>query len=313
MTSLVTVNTLPAPAVANLARHAELARGALSPNTERALRSDTALFATWCAEHGLTSLPASPDAVAAYLDDLAQGKATATIRRYVASIAYLHRAAELPDPTKDQAVKLALKRIVRAKGSRQRQASPIGQRELEAMLAVTSDLPDGLRDRALLLTARDLLARRSEVVALNIEDLKLDGDTGTALIRRSKTDQAGQGEVRFLGPDATSALRAWIAAAGITAGAIFRSFSRSGYLQKRLHAGDLVRIFKRMAKRAGLNAAGISGHSCRVGMAQDLVAAGCDLVEVMQAGRWKSASMPARYTERLAARRGAVARYYGVK
>ncbi|MBL6459536.1 tyrosine-type recombinase/integrase [Belnapia sp. T6] len=73
----------------------------------------------------------------------------------------------------------------------------------------------------------------------------------------------------------------------------------------------MSRILKRLAKRAGLNPTAISGHSARVGMAQDLVAGGADLVAVMQAGRWKSPTMPARYAERLLANRGAVAGYYG--
>jgi hypothetical protein len=70
------------------------------------------------------------------------------------------------------------------------------------------------------------------------------------------------------------------------------------------------RILKGLAARAGIEAGRISGHSCRVGMAQDLVAAGAELPAVMQAGRWKSPTMPARYAEKVLPRRGAVARFY---
>ncbi len=77
-----------------------------------------------------------------------------------------------------------------------------------------------------------------------------------------------------------------------------------------LAGGEVPRILKRLVKRAGLEPGAISGHSLRVGMAQDLVASGADLPAVMQAGRWKSPTMPARYAERLLAGRGAVARLH---
>ena len=110
---------------ANLKRHARHAAGAFSPNTERAVRSDTAVFASWCAEHGQVSLPASPDTLVAFVDAQAEDKAPATVRRYVSSIGHLHRAAGLDDPTKADEVKLALKRMHREKGRRQKQAAGV--------------------------------------------------------------------------------------------------------------------------------------------------------------------------------------------
>jgi integrase len=181
------------------------------------------------------------------------------------------------------------------------------------MVNAAGGLPDGVRDAALVLVMRDLLARISEVVAIEVADVTFFDTTATVLIRRSKTDQEGRGEVRLIGPAATAALKAWISLAAITEGAVFRSLSRSGYLLDRLHVDSIPKILKRLARKAGIDPKGISGHSCRVGMAHDLVAYGCDLAEVMQAGRWKTASMPARYTERLAAKRGAIARLYGLR
>ena len=101
------LSPLPAPgpdamaeetALANLARHAEQARGAYAPNTERALRADVASFTGWCAAAGLTSLPASPDTLARYVDALAGHRAPATIRRALSSVATFHRAAACPAP-----------------------------------------------------------------------------------------------------------------------------------------------------------------------------------------------------------------------
>lgn len=316
MTTALVVATpsLPVAAADALARHAHAARGALAENTVRALRSDSAIYTAWCVEQELVALPGTPDTVAAFVDS--QDKAPATVRRYVASISHLHRAAELADPTKAEAVKLALRRMSRAKGTRQRQASGITKHVVVAMLDALQDSVKDARDRALLLVGRDLLARRSELVALNVGDIEYSDDgTATALIRRSKTDQEGQGAVRLLGPGATAAVRLWLSKRGELDrdAPLFVALSRAGTPGERLTAGDVPRILKTLATRAKLPDADISGHSCRIGMAQDLTAAGCDLAAIMQAGRWKSPTMPARYSERLEAKRGAVAQFYGLR
>ncbi len=123
--------------VANLQEHAHHARGAYSENTERALRSDTAVFATWCTGRGLTALPAVPGPVAAFVDAMAWRRAPATIRRYVSSIASLHRAAGLESPVEAESVKLALRRMHREKGRRQKQAQGITLELRNRMLDAT--------------------------------------------------------------------------------------------------------------------------------------------------------------------------------
>jgi len=315
MSSEIAISTETGTAVAiadRLADYARQADGAFSENTARAIRADTAVFAAWCAERGLGTLPAAPETVSALIDAMAEGRKPATIRRYVASIAHMHRAAGLTDPTKSNPAKLALKRLGRQHGSRQTQAAPLGEMAVERVLATTKGNLIDQRDVALLMVSRDMLARRSEVVALQVEDVQFaDDGSATVLVRRSKTDAAGQGAVLWLSPRTAKALRAWLDGAGITEGVVFRSVDRGGHVGGALDAGDVARRFKVMAERAGIDASLISGHSARVGMAQDLVAHGAELPEVMQAGRWKSPTMPARYAERLTAGRGAVAQYYG--
>ena len=295
-----------------LAEYARQADGAFSANTARAIRADTAIFAGWCSEQGHPSLPASGDAVAGFIDAMAESRKPATVRRYVASIGHLHRAAELADPTKSNAVKLALKRLGRQHGSRQTQAAPFGELAVERVLATTGGALIDRRDLALLMVSRDMLARRSEVVALQVGDVQFaDDGSATVLVQRSKTDMAGEGAVLWLSPRTTAALRAWLDGAQVAEGALFRTVGKGGMVGGPLDAGDVARRFKVMAERAGIDASLISGHSARVGMAQDLVAHGAELAAVMQAGRWKSPTMPARYAERLSAGRGAVAQYYG--
>ena len=295
-----------------LATYTRQAEGAFAENTVRAIRGDTAIFTCWCVERGMESLPASAVTVAQFIDSMSESRKPATIRRYVASIGHLHRAAGQDDPTKASPVKLALKRLGRQHGSRQTQAAPFGEMALERVLATIKDRLIDRRDLALLMVCRDMLARRSEVVALELQDLQFaDDGSSTVLVKRSKTDAIGEGAVLWLSPRTTSALKRWLESAGITKDVVFRSVDRGGHVGGALDAGEVARRFKVMAERAGIDATLISGHSARVGMAQDLVAHGAELAAVMQAGRWKSPTMPARYAERLSAGRGAVAQYYG--
>ena len=226
----------------------------------------------------------------------------------------MHRLGKFPDPTKADVVRLALKRMNRQLGTRQQQAAPIRDYEFRRIIEQAGGRPADMRNLALLMVMRDLLARRSEVVALDVADVTYDRDgSGTAIIRRSKTDQTGRGVELYLSAPTVTRVRQWLDAAKITEGAIFRTVNKSGIPGERLQAAEVARIIKRAAGAAGLPVdvvSRMSGHSCRVGMAQDLVEFGADLAGLMQAGRWKSPQMPARYSEGLAAKSGAVAQMY---
>ena len=299
-------------ALANLDRHADQARGAYAFNTERALRSDVVVFTAWCAEWGKQSLPATPETLAAFVDAMGEEKAPATVRRYVSSVATFHRAAQLASPAAAIEVKLALKRLHRAKGRSQVQAAPLSRHLVERMLAAAGSSTIDLRNRALLAVSYDTLCRRSELVALELADFEAaPGGDGTVTVRRSKTDQEGEGMVRYLAADTVRELAAWLAAAGITEGPLFRSVGKTGDIRAALDAGDVARIFKRLALAAGLSvaeAARVSGHSSRVGAAQDMVRHGVELPAVMQAGGWRTPEMVSRYTRRLDARRSGAAK-----
>ena len=136
------------------------------------------------------------------------------------------------------------------------------------------------------------------------------GRDATLLVRRSKTDGEGRGEIVYLAKDTVALLRAWLRQAGIADGRLFRSVRKSGGIGERLDPSQVPRIFKEMARRAGLPdelVEGVSGHSTRVGAAQDMIAAGIELPAILQAGRWKSAAMVNRYGERLLARKSGAA------
>ncbi len=312
--TMTVATTTTDPAHANLARYAKDAQGAFAPNTVRALRADTAVFSAWCHTAGVLALPAASQTVADFIDAMrAASKRPATIRRYVSSIAHLHRAAELPVPSDSNTVKLALRRMMKEDGAAQQQADGLTRRLVDRALHAGGSRLRDLRNRALLAVAYDTLCRRSELVALRRGDLQAGphGD-GTLLVRRGKTDQEGAGMVRFLAPDTMKLLHGWIEAAGITEGALFRSVRKGGRVGDALDPGDVARLFKAMVRTAGLTpeqVARISGHSSRVGAAQDMAASDrIEMPAIMQAGGWKSPQMVARYTQRQAARRSGAAK-----
>ena len=294
-----------------LGRFVRAASGAFSSSTERALRADLAIYAGWCAERGERALPARPETVAAFIDAKAEERAPATVRRYVTSLTIAHRAVGLEKVLRSPPVRLALKRMHRKKGRRQDQATgltwPLHQRLLEA--AGDRLLDD--RNRALLAVAYDAMLRRAELTSLQVPDLfeEVRGD-GSLLVRRSKTDGEGKGEIVWVGADTVRLVRVWLDRAGISDGMLFRSVDKGGRIGERLNPCQVPRILKAMARAAGLPeevVGGLSGHSARVGAAQDMVAAGIELPSILHAGRWKSTAMVNRYGERLLARRSGAA------
>ena len=287
------------------------ARGAFSENTERAVRSDVEIFTDWCKARGLRALPASAQTMASFIDTMAKIRAPATVHRYVYSIVTLHKAVQLQDPLKRTRVRLALQRMHRRRGRRQEQARGLTWPLRERMLEACGDRLIDDRNKALLAVAYDTLLRRSELVALEISDLLVEMDgSGTLLVRRGKTDPGGEGALQYLAPDTVRLVQGWLARSGILQGRLFRSIRKDGRLGMKLDDSQVPRIYKAMARAAGLGddvVEGLSGHSARVGAAQDMIACGIELPAILQAGRWKSTAMVHRYGERLLAKRSGAA------
>lgn len=297
---------------ANLVKYAEDARGAFAPATERAIRSDIALFTHWCDAQARQAMPATAETVVAFIDDMASSRTPATIRRYVSSIAAYHRAAEVANPCAAIAVKLALKRMHNAKGRAQQQAGPLNEGLVRKLLEARGNRLRDIRNRALLVLAYVSLCRRSELTALRLEDFSVELDGfATILIRRSKGDQEGAGAILPVPQDAAKYVMTWIDASRIKDGALFRAVRYSGSVGGALDPGDVARIFKNMARRAGLpavDASRISGHSTRVGSAQDMLRYKETLPAIMASGRWKSSEMVGRYVAKVGARESAAKR-----
>ena len=225
------------------------ARGAFSANTVRAVRADLAVWGAWCAERGLAALPAAPETVAAFVDAMAEEKAPATVRRYVASIMVAHRAVGRGRVLKGPPVSLALRRMHARKGRRQGQAQGLTGALRARLLAAAGERPIDLRNRALLAVAYDAMLRRAELTALEVADFleETPGDA-TLVVRRSKTDSEGKGRLLYLAKDTAGMVRAWLDRAGIAEGRLFRSVGKGGKLGAGLDPSQVPRIFKAMAR-----------------------------------------------------------------
>jgi site-specific recombinase XerD len=250
-------------------------------NTTRSYRTGWAQFTAWCDEHGVTPLPASAEIVACYVADLAKSAKPATIDLRLAAVSSAHRAAGYDSPTKAEVVRLVRRGVRRTLGTSQRQVRAVTVPDLRRMIEGLGTDPAGCRDHALLLLGFAGAMRRSELVALDVEDVTEGPDGLTVRLRRSKTDQEGAGRTVGIpyGSNPSTcpvrAWRAWLELSGITEGPAFRSVDRHGRIgATRLTAQAVALVVKSHAARAGLDPDEVAGHSLRAGLATSAAEAG---------------------------------------
>jgi integrase len=304
------------PAISPLERLREwqgMAEGAYSANTLRAQKADGAIFQVFCEARGEQFLPADPKTIRAFIEhEMTGGKKPATVRRYIATIGRAHMGAGVLNPCSGEAVRLALKKMGRETSARQAQARALGWKEIKDFIKSAGEGLRADRERALLCVAYETLARRGELVALELRDVEFwPNGTGQALIRRGKTDAEGQGRVAYLSRETVKWLKIWLEHAKIGGGPIFRRLIGRDEIGDALHPGSIAPIFKRVAQWIGMPArfvAEVSGHSTRVGAAQDLAELDIDLAAITHAGGWKSTRMPLQYAEKINAARSGMAR-----
>lgn len=267
--------------------------GAYSDNTIRAYRADFFEYIKYCELKGLNCVPASPDVLAAFTDFCAaQEISVNTIKRKLSAISAIHKFCRMPDLAKDIDVRLAMRRMVRKKGSAHRQAYGLNQKMFDDLIGKTGNDLRGVRDRALLYLGYCTLCRRAELVALLIQDIKINDD-GSALIhqRTSKTDIGRLGRWIFIPKEVYSYIKQWIEFSKLDKGPILRGVDRGGNVSLReMTPGNVSRIYKKLARKAGYSEeliAGLTSHSTRVGAAQELLRTGASLLQVMQRGGWR--------------------------
>lgn len=271
-------------------------RESLSENTRAAYRADLAHFTAW---GGV--LPATADLVARYLADHADTLAPASLARRVATLSKVHAANDWPNPCQSEVVRATLRGIRRVKGTAQDQARPLLREDLFLILDAMGDDTRAQRDRALLLIGWAGGFRSSELVGLHWSDVEEVREGLVLHLRRSKTDQTGQGRKIGIPLGRTrhcpvAALAAWRKASRGDDGPIFRPVDRHSHIQPdRLRSDAVSTILRDRLTGAGIDPEGYSGHSLRAGLATSAIKAGVPTYKVRAQTGHASDLMLARY------------------
>lgn len=284
---------------------AELLQSSISPKTLTDYRNSFKHFANYCEAMNVSSLPATVQTVTAYILGMANnGRGPIGIQPVLAAIGYAHESANLPNPCRSIEVKSVMKGLRRKIGTMTKPKTAITLDPLKAMLATLADDLRGKRDRAMLIVGYAGGFRRGELVALNVDDVKIAKTGATITIKRSKTDQVGKGNFKQLPRMSdknicpVSALEQWIKAANIATGPLFRGIDRWGHLSNDgLTDKEIARLVKRCADKAGLDPATVSGHSLRSGFVTEATSAGIGDTEIMEQTAHKNSDMLARYKQ----------------
>ena len=257
----------------------QLLRASVAPETRRAYTSRLKRFFAWCQAEGVsTAFPTSPEVLAAYVASLADsGAAPATVEQTLAAIAAAHRAEGTPSPTETLLVKKTLKGYRREHGTAPRKKDAATIEVVRMLLAATArdDSPKNIRDAAIISLGFTGAFRRSELSALDIEDLKWTVRSSEEIlilnVRRSKTDQEAQGMQKAIFPgrdeaaSPTALLKRWLSLVEPQEGPLFRRVLKSGQVtDERLSAQSMRLVVLQAASTAGLSL-DLSAHSLRIG------------------------------------------------
>lgn len=287
---------------------------AYAENSRRGMRSDWRHWMAYCAQRGCVAMPISFDDLSDFIQALINaGYKRATLEHLLFTLTEASRLWNCPNPTNTLHWKSfwrARKRDALSKD--QHQAASLNVEEVDVVLEnLDPEDPRSIRDALFASCAYDLLARASELVDMEWKDITFvnDGNDGAIyLMPRSKGDKEGKGVKTYLQPETAVLLRAWNEHRDQDNRYVFHALPRyKGHTidtTKKLNVREAGRIFQRLARKSGFDKP-LSGHSARVGAAQDMTRAGMELPAIMQAGRWKSPQMPARYAAKeLATRAG---------
>ena len=276
-------------------------------NTVRAYKSDFNDFGLFCAQNGFKSLPTTPDTISLYLSYLSSKDIkVSTLKRRLVSIKVLHKLKGHYLDSKNPIIIETLMGIKRRKGSIQKGKKPILINNLKEIInAIDKQNKEEIkkfRDRSIILIGFAGGFRRNEIVSLDCEDLDFVQEGLKIEIRRSKTDQFGEGFTKALPYFDSSqycpvlSLKKWIEASKITSGPVFRRFSKGSKLSKnRLTDQTVALLIKEYLKLAGIDNKNYSGHSLRSGFATSAAESGVEERSIMAMTGHKSTEMVRRY------------------
>jgi len=276
-------------------------------NTVRAYKSDFKDFGLFCSQNGFKSLPSEPKIVSLYLTYLSTKDAKmSTLKRRLVSIGVIHRLKGHYLDTKHPSIIENIMGIKRRKGSIQKGKKPILLSHLKQLINVIDEQKSEdikkLRDRSIILIGFSGGFRRNEIVSLDYDDLDFVEEGLKIQIRKSKTDQFGEGSVKALPYFDNQkycpviSLKNWINISKINAGSLFRRFSKGSRLSgNRLTDQTVALLIKEYLKIAGIDSKNYSGHSLRSGFATSAAEAGAEERNIMAMTGHKSPEMVRRY------------------
>ena len=275
-------------------------------NTLRAYKSDFKDFGVFCAKHSLNSLPTEPKIISLYLTHLSKNSKISTLRRRIVSISMVHKLKGYYLDTKHPIIVENLMGIRRVKGSIQKGKKPILINHLKMLINVINeqriDEIKKLRDKTIILIGFGGGFRRSELISIDYEDLEFVHEGLKITIRRSKTDQFGEGMIKgipYLSNEIycpVKNLQKWLEISQIKSGSIFRRFSKGLSLtNKRLTDQSVVLVLKKYLNLAGIENKNFAGHSLRSGFATVAAESGADERSIMAMTGHKSTQMVRRY------------------
>ena len=274
-----------------------------APNTQRAYRADLDHYSQWCSQQGMTDLPAMPDVLGQYVSALAPNRKWATIARRLSAIRKWHELRDLLSPVDDRWLKATLKGIQREHGTHSEQAPAFGAPRLKAIVRGLVTESNGvprfgpMRDKIVLLLGFTGAFRRSELVALNVEQLTFSEDGVVITYYGSKTNQTGEREEKalFYSPDQqlcpVRTLQKWVDLLERDKGPLLVRVGKGNELTgERLSDQSIGAIVK---KRVGTR---YSAHSMRASFVTTAKLNGADDSEIMQQTKHKTSAMIRRYT-----------------
>ena len=282
-------------------------RSSKANNTVRAYKSDFNDFGLFCANNGFKSLPSEPKIVSLYLTHLStKDIKVSTLKRRLVSIGMIHKLKGHYLDTKHPAIIENLMGIKRRKGSIQKGKKPLLINSLKLIIKVINEQKKEkikkLRDKSIILTGFSGGFRRNEIVSLNYEDLEFVSEGLKIAIRRSKTDQFGEGSIKALPYFDNSeycpviTLKQWLEVSKINSGPVFRRFSKgSKLLEHRLTDQTVALLIKEYLNLAGIDNKNYSGHSLRSGFATTAAEFGAEEREIMVMTGHKTTQMVRRY------------------
>ena len=277
-----------------------------SENTLRAYKSDFKDFGVFCVKHGFKSLPTEPKIVSLYITHLSKNSKISTLRRRLVSISIVHKLKGHYLDTKHPIIIENLMGIRRVKGSIQIGKKPLLISHLKSIINVINDQKiheiKKLRDKSIILIGFGGGFRRTELISINHEDLEFVPEGLKITIKKSKTDQFGEGMIKGIPYFDNEIycpivnLKKWLEISNIKSGAIFRRFSKGISLtENRLTDQSVVMLIKKYLKLAGIENKNFAGHSLRSGFATAAAESGADERSIMTMTGHKTTQMVRRY------------------